>query len=72
MTRFVALQLSQDHYYAHSKANQLLHWQPRVDLQEALGRLRWLVFVFLNKGFKFGQYSIIIIKELTELLGKSA
>ncbi len=40
MTRFVALQLSQDHYYAHSKANQLLHWQPRVDLQEALGRLR--------------------------------
>ncbi len=40
MTRFVALQLSEDHYYNHNKAHRLLQWQPKVDLNEALGRLR--------------------------------
>lgn len=39
MTRFVALQLSENHFYNHSKANQLLQWHPKVDLKEALGRL---------------------------------
>ena len=40
MTRFVALQLSENHYYDHSKAKRLLKWEPRVNLNEALGRLR--------------------------------
>jgi nucleoside-diphosphate-sugar epimerase len=36
MTRFVALQLSKDHYYNHDKAKRLLGWQPKVTLQQAL------------------------------------
>ena len=40
MTRFVALQLSEDHYYDHSRANKLLKWTPKVDIQEALSYLR--------------------------------
>lgn len=39
MTRFVALQLSKDHYFDHSKANADLGWQPKVSLDEALRRL---------------------------------
>lgn len=39
MTRFVALQLGEHHYYDHSKAEKLLEWKPKVDLDEALGRL---------------------------------
>lgn len=39
MTRFVALQLSENHYYNHTKANQLLKWQPKISLKEALGHL---------------------------------
>ncbi len=40
MTRFVALQFSENHYYDHKKAHQLLKWEPKIDLNEALGRLR--------------------------------
>lgn len=39
MTRFVALQLSCDHYFDHSKARELLKWEPRIDLNEALSCL---------------------------------
>ncbi len=40
MTRFVALQLSQDHYYDHSKAIKLLSWRPKVGIEEALAHFR--------------------------------
>lgn len=39
MTRFVALQLSKDHYFDHKKANEHLGWTPKVSLNEALSRL---------------------------------
>jgi nucleoside-diphosphate-sugar epimerase len=39
MTRFVALQLSKDHYFDHKKATDDLGWTPKVSLKEALSRL---------------------------------
>lgn len=39
MTRFVALQLSKDHYFSHQKAMVDLGWKPEVSIKEALGRL---------------------------------
>ena len=39
MTRFVALQLSKDHYFSHEKAHQLLKWTPKVTIDEALSRI---------------------------------
>lgn len=36
MTRFVALQLGKDHYFNHQKANQLLGWNPKVSIDEAI------------------------------------
>jgi nucleoside-diphosphate-sugar epimerase len=39
MTRFVALQLSKDHYFDHQKAMNDLGWQPTVSVKEALSRL---------------------------------
>jgi nucleoside-diphosphate-sugar epimerase len=40
MTRFVALQLSKDHYFSHEKAFQHLGWRPIIDIDEALRRLK--------------------------------
>jgi nucleoside-diphosphate-sugar epimerase len=39
MTRFVALQLSKDHYFDHSKATTDLKWQPKISVEQALSRL---------------------------------
>lgn len=39
MTRFVALQLSKDHYFDHKKAQDHLNWHPKVTIEEALDRL---------------------------------
>ncbi len=39
MTRFVALQLSKDHYFDHKKAVEHLGWKPKVSVTEALSRL---------------------------------
>jgi nucleoside-diphosphate-sugar epimerase len=39
MTRFVALQLSKSHYFSHQKAEELLGWKPKVNVDEGLSRL---------------------------------
>lgn len=39
MTRFVALQLSKDHYFRHDNAKRDFGWTPTVSLQEGLSRL---------------------------------
>ncbi|MCB9092207.1 MAG: NAD-dependent epimerase/dehydratase family protein [Halobacteriovoraceae bacterium] len=39
MTRFVALQLSKDHYFSHQKAKQDFDYQVRVKIEEGLERL---------------------------------
>ena len=39
MTRFVALQLSKDHYFDHKKAQEDLNWHPQISIPEALGRI---------------------------------
>ena len=39
MTRFVALQLSKDHYYSHKNAEELLGWSPKVSIEEALNQI---------------------------------
>ena len=39
MTRFVALQLSHDHYFNHSNAKKDLGWIPEIDLDEGLEKL---------------------------------
>lgn len=39
MTRFVALQLSKDHYFDHTKAMTDLNWEPKVSIEQALRRL---------------------------------
>ncbi len=39
MTRFVALQLSHDHYFDHTKAKNILGWEPEVSIEEGLSNL---------------------------------
>ncbi|MCF8058546.1 MAG: NAD-dependent epimerase/dehydratase family protein [Bacteriovoracaceae bacterium] len=39
MTRFVALQLSKDHYFSHELAYKDLGWKPKISIDEALSRL---------------------------------
>ncbi|MCR9206184.1 MAG: NAD-dependent epimerase/dehydratase family protein [Halobacteriovoraceae bacterium] len=39
MTRFVALQLSKDHFFTHENAKNDFGWTPTVTLKEGLGRL---------------------------------
>lgn len=39
MTRFVALQLSKDHYFDHKKAHQVLKWKPKISIEEGLRRI---------------------------------
>jgi len=39
MTRFVALQLSKNHYFNHKKAKEDLNWEPEISLEEALSSL---------------------------------
>lgn len=39
MTRFVALQLSKDHFFSHQKAEKHLNWTPKISLKEGLSRL---------------------------------
>lgn len=39
MTRFVALQLSKDHYFKHDNAKNDFGWTPQIPLKEGLSRL---------------------------------
>lgn len=39
MTRFVAMQLAKSHYFSHKKAQERLHWSPKVTLDQAISNL---------------------------------